>query len=277
MFRRYYRFVFSGMALMVFALLMGACGGGSPSQPAAPTATPAPARAPGRSAQELQDRISESLNRTLGVEKQVLPSYHIEIQGSEPTWNTNTKRVETRTYTVKADVAGDNIHLTHTTATGNEAAKTIDGYIIAGGLAKSEAGGKEYEVVGGQLKDSFFGVGLAWAMLPLNLVVPLAVAATGPTPQGEEAMDGRTVEKYAVDSGNAPPGVMGILGGMFGVAASKGTVFVDRETGALLKATLDFEQNFVDPPGSGTVVGSGRGRIEIVVTRVGQVTVSLPK
>lgn len=278
MFRSRYKILGSGIILLATAWLVGACGGGSTSQPAGPTATPtkAAAQAPAPAAKDLQDRISSSLNRTLSLDEKTLASYHIEVSGSEPVLNQDTKKVETETYSLKADVSGEDVHMTQTITTGSQAAKTTEGYIIGGGMAKSEAGGKEYETVAGKTQESFW-VSLTWVTFPLRLIAPLTIAATGSSAQGEETIDGRAAEKYGVDSANAPAGVMGILSAMFTVTSSKGTVWVDKQTGALLKATLDFQQNEVDPPGSGTVVGTGSGHIEISVTKVGQVSVALPK
>ena len=120
-------------------------------------------------------------------------------------------------------------------------------------------------------------MGLTWAFMPLSVGIPLAVAATGPTSQGGESIDGRAAEKYGVDSANAPPGVIGMLGGILNITASRGTVWVDQETGSLLKALLDYEQKFPDPEDPETVLGTGSGQVEVLVTRVGQVTVQLPE
>lgn len=279
------KWLVGGAALLTLALL-AACGGGGPppaentAPPAAePTRPPAPkpTQRPGQANRDLQSRISESGNLTLLMDKKVLASYHIEISGTEPRLNQQTKQVETNTYSVKADLAGNNIYMLYTSAVGKQKAQTTEGYSINGGLAKSSQGGKEYTVEAGKLKESLGAVSLTWAFLPLDIVIPLAVAATGPTPQGEEAIDGRGAEKYGVDTANAPPGVAGAMGTLLTITSARGTVWVDKETGALLKLALDYQQDFVDPPGSKTVVGKGSGHIELLVTKVGKTTVQLPK
>jgi len=274
-----------GISVSLVILSLVACGGGAPAAtptppgppgetPAAPAVTPTqppavtPTQPPAPPAADVQARISDSLNRTMGVEGMVLPSYHLEISGSEPVWNAETSQVETKTYTFQADVSGDDIYLVYT-----RDGETIEGYIIDGGLAKE--GGKEYEVVNGELQDSFT-MGLTWALMPLGVGIPLVVAATGPTPQGGDSIDGRAAEKYGVDSANAPAGVMGMLGGIINITASRGTAWVDQETGALLQTVLDYEQKFTDPENPDTVLGTGSGHVEVLVTRVGQVTVQLP-
>ena len=79
-----------------------------------------------------------------------------------------------------------------------------------------------------------------------------------------------------MDSANAPTGAMGALGAFLSVTSAKGTVWVDKETGALLKCSLDWEQTFTDAPGSKTVVANGKGHIELVVTKVNNTSVKLP-
>jgi hypothetical protein len=54
-------------------------------------------------------------------------------------------------------------------------------------------------------------------------------------------------------------------------------VWLDRETGALLKASIDYRENFTEQRGSDKVVATGDGHVEMLVTRVGKVTVKVPK
>lgn len=247
-----------------------------PASPTTPAPTPKATQRPSAGAQDAQSRIGNSANLTLAVEKKVLPSYHLEVTGSEPSWNKGSKKVENRTFTLKGDLSGDDIHMVYVSSSGGKTTST-EGYSIKGGLTNKEQGGKEYIVAGGKVKESIGAVSLTWAFLPLSVAIPLVVAATGPTALGEEAIDGRPAEKYSVDSAKAPAGVVGAMGGIITISSAKGTAWVDKETGALLKMVLDYEQNLIDPPGSGTVVGKGSGHIELSVTKVGKVTVTLPK
>jgi hypothetical protein len=260
-------------ALLVLALLV-ACGGGATGATptsragAAPTATKQPSAQPSG---DLQTRISDSLNLTLGVDTMVLPSYHIEISMAEPSWDTETSQVKITNWTLSGDVSGQDMHIIHTSD-----GTTTEGYIIAGGFAKSEEGGKEYELVNGQLQDSF-SLSLTWVVIPLSAGMPLIIAAVGPTAQGEETIDGRVAEKYNVDTANAPSGAMALLGGLLTITSSRGTAWVDKETGALLKMNIDYDQNFTDPQNTSTVMGTGSGHVELLVTKVGQVSVQLPQ
>jgi hypothetical protein len=204
-----------------------------------------------------------------------LKSYHLEASGKDPQWNAATKQVEYTTYTHKADVADTDLYLLSTSQKGAKPAETVEGYSIKGGMGQTD--GKEYVVVKGKLEEGFGAVTMVWVVFPLQVILPLTIAATGTTAQGTESIDGRVADKYALDSAKAPTGVMGALSGMFSFTSSKGTAWVDKETGALLKVVLDYEQDLIDPPGSKTVVGKGSGHLELLVTKVGKVTVTLPK
>jgi hypothetical protein len=58
------------------------------------------------------------------------------------------------------------------------------------------------------------------------------------------------------------------------IASVSGKIWVDQQTGALLKAVLDYQAEVTDS--SGNDQGSGSGHVEITVTQVGNVTVALP-
>lgn len=301
--RTYGKLLWAALTLVVIVSLVG-CGGSGPAATAtpqgatpkpgtsAPTATPQPGAAkaatatpgavkaptakPGATSQssDPSSRVGDSVGRLLTDEPRAFKSFHIEASGKDPKWNATTKKVEFTTYSYKADQADTDLYLLSTTQDGTEPAKTLEGYSIKGGIGEPD--GKEYEVVNGKLVDSF-GVTMAWVFFPLQVIVPLSIAATGTSAQGTESIDGRVADKYALDSAKAPAGVMGALTGMFSYTSSKGTAWVDKETGALLKAVLDYELDLVDPPGSKTVVGKGVGHLELLVTKVGKTTVTLPK
>jgi len=266
MFRHRLGLALVGAIVVVISLFLAACGGGrGPS--------PAPKPTPAKPSEDIQDRVSDSFNRTMGMEEAVFDSFHLEANGTNPKWNEETEQVEDEAWSISADVSGDDVYLEHSSAIGDAEAEVTKGYVIDGGIADD---GEEYEVVDGKLQSSFL-ISLTWVAFPLEVVIPLAIAATGPTLQGEEVIDGRTAERYTVDSAKAPAGAMEVLGEMFTLTSSKGTVWVDKETGAMLKANLAFEQKVIYPPGSATEVGRGSGTVEVEVTKVGQVTVRLPQ
>jgi hypothetical protein len=289
-------------ALLCGAMLLASCGGGQSRQP-----SPAPAVAewsdegddaamsqpaaaapqlpvresqPLASAQDPQDRIADAFDKTISFESSVLPSYHLEASGRVPGLDRADRQLEMTTFTFKADVAGNDMHLTDTRTIGAKAAETYEGYWLKGGLAN---GGTEYQVENGKLVDGYF-VGLSWAILPLQVGIPLAVAATGASRQGDESIEGRAAEKYAVDSDKAPLGVAGLIGATIGITKSKGMVWVDKQSGALVKLVIDYEQNVLDDHQYGddtstapTTVGSAAGHIELAVSRIGQVSVKSPR
>lgn len=278
------RRIISVTGVFLVVLFLVACGGGAPAAtptplgppgetPAAPlpaaTQPPAPAatQPPAPPAADLQARISDSYDRTVGITDAgvVLGSFHIEMSGSDPIWNAETSQVETKNWTMTADFQGDDVHLVYTSD-----GETTEGWVID----QDKESEKWYEMVGGQVQESFL-LPLVWLNV-LTPIFPLVVAATGPTSQGGESIDGRAAEKYGVDSADAPPGVMGMVGGFLNITSSRGTVWVDQATVALLKTILDYEQKFTDPEKPDTVLGTGSGHVEILVTRVGQVTVQLP-
>lgn len=202
-------------------------------------------------------------------------SFHIEASGSDPSYDANAKKVESETYTLKADSAGKDLYLVYTSAKGGAAAQTTEGYAINGGIGGDN--GKEYVVESGKLKESLGAISMTWVFFPLRVVFPLSVASMGPSAQGSETIDGRQADKYGVDTANAPAGAMGALSAFLSVTSAKGTVWLDKETGALLKCVIDYDQNLTDAPGSKTVVASGKGHLELLVTKVNNTTVKLPQ
>ena len=113
--------------------------------------------------------------------------------------------------------------------------------------------------------------GLAWILWPLDPAVILGTAANGAQASGTEVLDGRTAEVYTVDVS----GAMGATAGAsLAVTSVSGQVWVDRETGALMKAELDYQADVKDQDGN--IKGNGSGRLEITITQIGNVTVILP-
>jgi hypothetical protein len=283
------------VSLLVATLLAAtACGGSTPtpqqtqpnatSAPAKATAVPtkgsapAPTSAPVAPSKDAQTRITDSANRLLMDDTPAFKSFHIEASGTDPSWDQQGKKIVNQGFTLKADKSGADLYLVYTTEkSGDKAATKTEGYSINGGLGGKDGTGKEYVLEAGKLTESLGAISMTWVFFPLKVVLPLAFAAVGPTAQGSESVDGRQADKFGVDTANAPAGVLGAMGAFLSVTSAKGTVWVDKETGALLKCTLDYTQDLVDPPGSKTVAGKGNGHIELVVTKVNNTTVTLPK
>jgi hypothetical protein len=282
-------------SLLVATLLVSsACGGSTPTaQPAQPGGSGAPAKTaaaptkasvaaptapPAAQSNDAQTRISDSANRLLLDDSPAFKSFHIEASGSDPSWDPQGKKAVGEGFTLKADKSGEDLYLIYTTEkTADKAASTTEGYAINGGLGGKDGAGKEYVLEAGKLTESIGAVSMTWVFFPLKVVMPLAIAAMGSTAQGVESIDGRQADKFALDTANAPAGTMGALGTLFSMSSAKGTIWIDKTTGALLKCSLDYVQDLVDPPGTQTVVGKGNGHIELLVTKVNNVSVTLPK
>jgi hypothetical protein len=58
------------------------------------------------------------------------------------------------------------------------------------------------------------------------------------------------------------------------VTSVSGKVWVDQQTGTLIKALLDYKAEVSDS--GGNPQGTGSGHLEIIVTQVGKATVSVP-
>ena len=170
-------------------------------------------------------------------------SFHLEVTHQEPVAGGQSLD------TMSADMQGTNVHFTHTNS-----GRTITGYVIDG---------QGYDANGQPQAAGSGSASMDWLMWPLDLQMMLATASSGATSAGTETLEGRTVEVYELDaSGLTPVGVPPL------VTAVTGTLWIDQETGALLKAVLDYQATV----GS----GSAAGHIEVTVTQIGSVTVSLP-
>jgi hypothetical protein len=267
-------------------LLMAAC------SPAAPTTTPAasqsaalpqsttaqaapvepaaPAQAEPGGTPGLSSRVSDSVNKLLLLEEKQLDSYRIEMSGIEPNIDIMDNTLSDKKFERQIEIDGDNVHMISNLEEKGEKT-TREGYIV-GGLNVDTM--KDYEVKDGKLEDGGGMVGMGFAMFPLSVGMPVIMGGQGATLQGEEQIAGRTAEKYAIDSANIPAEALAFTG----FKSIKGTAWIDKETGTLLKLMLDYEQEFVDPdPNSTKVLGVGTGRIDLEVSQIGQTKVTLPQ
>jgi len=228
------------------------------SSPSEPGTTPAPG-SDGSPAL----RVAGALSILLGMdESQVgLPSYHMEAYHNIPAWEGGAV-VQYEDWMV-ADVQGQNIHFNDRVIDPGGSTTTAEAYLM---------GEEEYDVENGVLQPEGTSMtGLAWTLWPLDPAVILGTAANGAQASGTEVLDGRSAEVYTVDVS----GAMGAAAGAsLAVTSVSGQVWVDHETGALLKAEFDYQADVKDQDGNIKV--SGFGRLEITVTQVGNVTVTLP-
>lgn len=226
----------------------------------APAATPGGATAASVSPPV---RVMDSVRILLGSDQEVsvLPSYHLEVRHQAPTWSGSS--VVGLENTVEADVHGRDVHFRNVT-TGTGGGGSVDeAYLIDG---------QEYLVENGAVRAGIGMAKLTWSLWPLDAVAILGAGASGARLAGTEILEGRAAEVYDVEGTGLSGGMAGGLG--LPVASASGKVWVDQQTGALLKAVLDYQAEVKDADRQ--VQGLGSGHLEIEVTRVGEVTVSLP-
>jgi hypothetical protein len=218
------------------------------------------------SAVEPMARVLASLNNLLypGAVTPAFPSYHLEVDHKMPLWAGG--KLDQSQEMLSADVQGKDVHFTDHKTTPGKPAKTAEAYLI---------NDNEYVVTDGVVTPGPGLTSLAWDLWPMDAVLIISVGSQGTTPAGTEVLEGRTAEVYNLDGSGALGGGAGVpaLPGI-PVTAARGKVWVDQETGALLKAVLDYEADVRDS--SGATRGSGSGHLEIAVTQVGNVTVTLP-
>ena len=232
---------------------------------AAHAQTPAPDAA-------LQRRITASPGVTLQAPfgKPALGSYHLEMKGKQPRFDRTTKSVSVEEWRLRADVAGDNISVRcDVEHAESKKTETLEGWI----LGEGRPGGVPYEATGGQIDVSPRIQQQCW-MRAYAWTPALSAAASGVTATGQQPVGGRAADKYTVE---ASPAALDRIRPMMYLTESKGTVWLDQQTGALLKAMMTYRESFTEPRGSDNVIGTGDGRIEMMVTRVGKVTVKSPK
>jgi hypothetical protein len=208
-------------------------------------------------------RVSSGLSILLGMDPSQpgLPSYHMEAFNLAPAWEGGAiVQVQDR---MLADVQGADVHFVDSYTASGGSVTTSEAYLIAG---------EEYDVMNGVLQPPGAGLTkLAWVMWPLDPTVILGTGASSAQPAGSEVLDGRTAEVYDLDASGSMGAVAGVS---LNVTAVSGRVWIDQETGALLKAELDYQTDVKDADGN--LAGTGSGRLEMNVTQVGRVTVSLP-
>ena len=222
-------------------------------------------------AADISARISNALSLVLGSNATpgVFPSYHLELNETIPVLDPGSGQIARSRELILADVQGADVHLFDSTAPESSSTRGTEGYLV---------GGVNYLVKDGQAQEDIFGIQMTWLSWPLDVVEPLSLAGMGPEAQGSEVIDGRAADKFAIDTAKANPAGLEMLKGMLPmnpeISEAHGTVWLDQETGGLVKLVIDYTGAFKDA--SGNAVGTGSGHIEITISQVGKVTVSLP-
>jgi hypothetical protein len=236
----------------------------APTEPATPVQSD-PSGTPG-----LSNRVSDSVKKLLMFDHKALDSYRIDMSGVEPRIDIMDNTLGETKFERQIEMAGDNVHLISNLTEKGETT-TREGFIIGGRNIDTM---KDYEIKNGKAEDAMGLVGAGFAMFPLSVGAPIMMGAQGATLKVEESIAGRTAEKYAIDSANIPQESLAFTG----FKSLKGTAWIDKETGTLLKLVLDYAQEFVDPdPNSNKTLGVGNGHIDLAVSQIGQTQVNLPK
>ena len=258
-----------------FSMILAACSGSGPAGATAESTVGAPASTAGSpegaAGGSVPKDLGDSFNLTIGTDTQpgVFPSYHIELTLDLPKPNPDFSAVVNETTKISADVQGENLHIFRV-----DPGTTIPKEIIIIGDT-----GKEYEMVDGSPEAAMGQLALNWSFWKLKVVAPFAAGVSlqaGKT--GEEILNGRSAVRYDFDSSKGDPGAIAAImrePGLIGLTQSKGTLWVDKETGGMLKLILDYVTGVPNKDFSKSI-GEGTGHIELEISKINQVTVADP-
>jgi len=266
------------MILLIAALLLTACGaksdaastGSDDSLAAESTEVASEPQDNSAVAAASKDDLSGALNILLGTTDtpSVFESYHLEMVLDTPKANDDDTAVVNEKISISADVAGKNVHILQIDP-GETTPK--EGYIIGDT-------DKEYKLVDGVWQEMMGQIALAWAMWPMQVVMPYAYTTSVYAGKlGNEEVDGRTAKVYELDTTKADAAIIASMKA-FGLGEFTGTgkIWIDKETGALLKLQLNYTED-VSKADASAVIAQGTGSITMEVTKVGQVTVTSPQ
>ena len=230
--------------------------------PGAPNPSPVPQ--PTTAAQGGTVRVSRSVTLLMGSSQvpSALGSYRSVYHGTTPFWNAG--KVAKDVMDVTGDVAGADVHYVVTEKRGSQKVSVTEGYRIAD---------KDWILKSGKLVSDDGMAYLSWVSWPLDLVVAIGIGSLRTEAAGIEQVDGRPAEVYRITGGIAddPTGMFSSFG--LPITKTDGTVWVDQASGALVKATIDYTTAVKDAEGSH---GTATGSFTLVISRAGQVQVTLP-
>lgn len=210
--------------------------------------------------------ITGALNLVLGTTDRasVFSSYHIELTLDTPKLNDDNTAVINEVTQISADVEGANVHIVQLDPGATE---TKEGYII---------GDTEYKLVDGEKVDTMGFIALGWAMWPLQVIVPYSYSAYWSTPAGTDTVDGRAADVYTFDSEDASAASQSVMesAGLTGMTNAKGKVWIDQQTGGMLKLDMTYTDKFAGD--DGTEIGDGTGTVTLEISGVNQTQVVEP-
>ena len=214
-----------------------------------------------------QMRVINSLSLLTGQDPKpsVFDSYHMDSHQISPRWSEQTGSVLAPENWFNVDVQGKNVHFTNTDKNEDGSQNTSEVYMIED---------KQYDVQNGTAVEGLGLSSMAWIMWPLDPMLLLGVGSSKATSTGTETVDGRPAEVFQL-SGTTADDLSGLFSG-FGMLITRmdGKVWVDSQTGALLKAQINYEADIKDS--TGAVKGSRTGLLELTISKINAVTVQLP-
>lgn len=236
-----------------------------------PTPTVKPVVTPGAAATAFsassQMRIINSVGLLTGQNpnQSVFPSYHLTSTNALFLWDSDREAIARTDTQIAVDVQGKNVHAISRSAAVGKPPEVSEFYII---------GDQNYDVQAGKVISGWGLSSISWLMWPLDPMMLLTLGSYKASPAGAESLDGRVAEVYDI-AGKASDDLTGMFtaAGLPYVSVS-GRVWVDKATGGLLKAMVDYEENVRDM--DRVIKGTVKGRLELAVTRIGAVTVQLP-
>ena len=207
-------------------------------------------------------RIITSLSKLFGTGTTPgsLPSFTLTASESMPSVSGTNALTS-----LQAEVQGTNVH-----------------YVLDSGGTKTDAylfEGKEYQPVVGTIQPGSAMLSATWTLWQLDpLTILSAAGMAGPKAEAGTTLEGRPVDVYSVDNtglgGMGQDSSFGLL--PYIITSIQGSIWIDHETGALLKADLQFEAS-VRKPGETTPSASGKGEFHLAASRIGKTTVALPQ
>ena len=209
-------------------------------------------------------RVANALSTLLGDQPgtAMLPSYHLEIRQLWPVLRGDL--IVQREERITADVAGKDSYfmLTLISEPGNPALVS-EGYLIDG---------TAYHVSNGQVAAEAGPTAVLWSTWPVNVLEVLELGALQAIPVRVDMYEGREAEQFTL--GSLPPSAFAVPADRLPISDITGQVWVDRATGALLKARLDYRALPLADASSTPV--RGPGRLEVTVSQIGLVVVWNP-
>jgi hypothetical protein len=211
-------------------------------------------------AEDASMRISLALSKALGNTKtpSVYPSYSLSVEEILPTTSGSYR------LSLTAEAEGANLHYLLT-----ENGKTTEVLLF---------GGEVYSIINGKAQPGSETTDLGWTTWQMDPTIILSTAAlANPQRQTSETLESRIADKYAIDSSSLTAGLpdfgMGIL--PYTITKLQGTIWIDHETGGLLRVDLTFEADVLKP-GDTTTTAHGMGELHILFHQIGATTVSPP-